>query len=86
MPQPSAGKLKQSCFSLLSPCTPWTPITLDTFEIIHTRSLVITAAHPIMFQVLTGVCSGRAHRMWPDMNISSNERRRALQNAAVFRP
>ena len=55
MPQPSAGKLKQSCFSLLSPCAPWTPITLHNFETIHTRSLVIMPrAHPIMFHVLTG--------------------------------
>ena len=74
MPQPSAGKLKQSCFSLLSPCAPWTPITLETFEAVHKRSLVIMPDHPIMFQVLTGMRSSRTHRMWSDFNNSSKGR------------
>ena len=86
LPQPSAGKLKQSCFSLLSPCAPWTPFTLDTFEAVHKRSLVIMPAHPIMFQVLTVMRLSRAHRMWSDFNNSSNGRGRALQDAADHRP
>ena len=86
MPQPSAGKLKQSCFSLLSPCAPWTPITLHNFETIHTRSLVIMPAHPIMFHVLTGMRSSRAHRMWSDFKNSSKGRGGALQDAADHRP
>ena len=40
------------------------PLVSDTFEATHTRSLVTTLAHTIMFQVLTGVCSSRAHRLW----------------------
>ena len=46
-------------------------------------SLVITPAHDSMFQVLTGMCSCRAHRMLPGLNISSSEHGRALQDAGL---
>ena len=78
--------MKQSCFSLLSPFAPLTPIILETFKVIETRSLVIDGAHSIMFQVLTGMCSSRAHRMWSDLNRSSSERGGALQDTASHRP
>ena len=62
-----------------NPCAPWTHSAYSTFEVTQTRSLVITPTHTSMFQVLTGTRSRRAHRMWPDLNISSSERGRALQ-------
>ena len=74
------------CFRLPIPCVPWTPSAISTFDITQTRSHVITTAHASMFQVLTGTCSSHAHRMWPDLNISSSERGGALQDAAPHWP
>ena len=68
-----------------SPCAPWTPSAYSTFEVTQTRSLVIPPDHNSVFQVLTGTRSRRALRMWPDLNISSSERGKALQDAASHR-
>ena len=62
------------------------PFVLDTFEATRMRSLAIIPAHTIMFQVLTGMRSSRSHRMWSGLYISSNERGRALQDAARHQP
>ena len=72
-PPPSVGKFKQSCFNLPIPCAPFTPMVSGTCQAIETRSLVITPAHAIMFQVLTGMRSSRAHRPVVCFTISSTE-------------
>ena len=80
------AELLQLAQPVLSPCAPLIPFTSNTFEITQTRSLVIIPAHTIMLHVLTDVCSSRAHRMWSDLNVSSSECGRALQDAASHRP
>ena len=84
-PLASGGKLRHSSFSLTSLCALSTPLVLGTFEITHMRSLVITSAHSIMFQVLTGMCSSRVHRIWSGLAISSSERFGTQQKAALHR-
>ena len=76
---------RHSCSSLPSPCAPLMPMVSDTFEATHTRSLVIILAHTIMFQVLTGMCSSRAHRLWSIHFKSSNAHGRALRDTAAHR-
>ena len=63
-PPPSVGKFKQSCFNSSIPCAPCTPMVSGTFQAIEAMSLIITPAHAIMFQMLTGMRSSRAHRLW----------------------
>ena len=74
-----------SCLCMPIPCAPLLPLVSDTFEATHTRSLVIIPAHTIMYQVLTGMCSSRAQRLWSMHYKSSNARGRALQDAAAHR-
>ena len=83
---PSGGKFKHSSSILPNLCALWTQLVSDTFAVAHKRSFVIITAHCIMFQMLTGMRSSHAHRMWSDLNISSDERGRALLDAASHRP
>ena len=76
---------RHTCLSLPSPCAPFIPLVSDTFEATRTRSLVIILAHTIMFQVLTGVCSSRAHRQWSIHFKSANAHGRALRDTAAHR-
>ena len=82
---PSANNSWHICLSLPSPCCPGIPIISDTIEATQRRSLAMILAHPLMYQVLTGVRSSRAHRMWSSLHLSSIERFGTQQEAALER-